>query len=102
MLYERKFTIKGAKQHLEEQYSKNNIPKKTDTVTLNAILTKDELLNIRKSFMIYLKFVLEYYTVIKLKLICKQLQIKRYSNVKKINIIDENSICNKSKFKLIW
>ncbi len=49
LLYNKKFTIKGAKQHLEEQYSNNNIPKKADTVTLNAILTKDELLNIRKS-----------------------------------------------------
>ena len=49
LLYNKKFTIKGAKQHLEHEYDKSNSPKKAETVTLNAILTRDELKNIRKS-----------------------------------------------------
>ena len=49
LLYNKKFTIKGAKQHLEEEFNNINIPKKTDIVTLNAILSKDDLMNIRKS-----------------------------------------------------
>tara|TARA_Y100000748_G_scaffold272296_1_gene246153 strand:- start:68 stop:442 length:375 start_codon:yes stop_codon:yes gene_type:complete len=49
LLYNKKFTIKGAKQHLEHEYGKSNSPKKAETVTLNAILTRDELKNIRKS-----------------------------------------------------
>tara|TARA_B100001996_G_scaffold174760_1_gene133374 strand:- start:24 stop:398 length:375 start_codon:yes stop_codon:yes gene_type:complete len=49
LLYNKKFTIKGAKQHLESQYNKNSTPKKADTAVLNAILSRNELENIRKS-----------------------------------------------------
>jgi len=49
-LYKKKFTIKGAKLHLKEQYEKNNtIPSKVETVKLNAVISKEDLQNIRKS-----------------------------------------------------
>ena len=48
LLYTKKFTIKGAKQHLKEEFNnKENVEVKT--IKLNSGLNKDDLMNIRKS-----------------------------------------------------
>ena len=50
LLYTKKFTIKGAKQHLKEEYELNkDLPNKLETVKLNAVISKTDLQNIRKS-----------------------------------------------------
>ena len=50
LLYIKRFTIKGAKQHLKEEYgNKNSISNKIETVKLNAVISKEDLKNIRKS-----------------------------------------------------
>lgn len=61
LLYKKKFTIKGAKQHLKEQYEKNNtIPSKVETVKLNAVISKEDLQNIRKSLNDILTLISDY------------------------------------------
>ena len=48
LLYTKKFTIKGAKQHLKDEFkNKENVEVKT--VKLNSGLNKDDLINIRNS-----------------------------------------------------
>ena len=48
LLYAKKFTIKGAKQHLKDEFkNKENVEVKT--IKLNSGLNKDDLMNIRKS-----------------------------------------------------
>ena len=48
LLYTKKFTIKGAKQHLKDEFkNKENVDVKT--VKLNSGLNKDDLINIRNS-----------------------------------------------------
>ena len=48
LLYTKKFTIKGAKQHLKDEFNnKENVEVKT--IKLNSGLNKDDLMNIRKS-----------------------------------------------------
>ena len=48
LLYTKKFTIKGAKQHLKDEFNnKENVEVKT--IKLNSGLNKDDLINIRKS-----------------------------------------------------
>ena len=61
LLYTKKFTIKGAKQHLKEEYENNNsIPNKIETVKLNAVISKDDLQNIRKSLNDILTLIEDY------------------------------------------
>ena len=60
LLYIKKFTIKGAKQHLKEEYDNNNIPKKIETVKLNAVISKEDLKNIRKSLNDILTLIEDY------------------------------------------
>tara|TARA_Y100001970_G_scaffold288887_1_gene417578 strand:+ start:353 stop:730 length:378 start_codon:yes stop_codon:yes gene_type:complete len=61
LLYKKKFTIKGAKQHLKEEYEKNNaIPSKVETVKLNAVISKEDLQNIRKSLNDILTLISDY------------------------------------------
>ena len=49
LLYTKKFTIKGAKQHLRNEFSKSKISHSIKTVKLNSIIDKKDLLNIKKS-----------------------------------------------------
>ena len=50
LLYTKKFTIKGAKQHLKEEYEQNkDLLNKIEPVKLNAVISKTDLQNIRKS-----------------------------------------------------
>jgi len=59
LLYTKKFTIKGAKQHLKEEFNKNeNIQVKT--IKLNSSLNKEDLLNIRKSLSDIISIVNKY------------------------------------------
>lgn len=61
LLYTKKYTIKGAKQHLKEQFQENNsIPKKIETVKLNAVISKEDLQNIRKSLNDILTLINDY------------------------------------------
>ena len=61
LLYKKKFTIKGAKQHLKEQYEKDNtIPSKVETVKLNAVISKEDLQNIRNSLNDILTLISDY------------------------------------------
>ena len=61
LLYKKKFTIKGAKQHLKQEYEKNNtIPSKVETVKLNAVISKEDLQNIRKSLNDILTLISDY------------------------------------------
>ena len=48
LLYTEKFTIKGAKLHLKKEFS-NKEDLTVKTIKLNPIISKDDLLNIRKS-----------------------------------------------------
>ena len=49
LLYTKKFTIKGAKQHLRNEFSKSKISHSIKTVKLNSIIDKKDFLNIKKS-----------------------------------------------------
>tara|TARA_Y100000590_G_C15322994_1_gene864720 strand:- start:49 stop:423 length:375 start_codon:yes stop_codon:yes gene_type:complete len=60
LLYTKKFTIKGAKLHLKQQYENDELPKKIETVKLNAVISKDDLLNIRKSLKDILTLIDDY------------------------------------------
>ena len=51
LLYTKKFTIKGAKQHLKEQYNKENGLNEVKTIKLNSGISKADLTNIRKSLL---------------------------------------------------
>ena len=48
LLYTKKFTIKGAKQHLKDEFN-NKENAEVKTIKLNSGLNKDDLMNIRKS-----------------------------------------------------
>ena len=48
LLYTEKFTIKGAKLHIKKEFS-NQEDLNVKTIKLNPILSKEDLLNIRKS-----------------------------------------------------
>ena len=48
LLYKEKFTIKGAKLHIKKEFS-NQETLKIKTVNEDTIVTKEDLLNIRKS-----------------------------------------------------
>ena len=59
LLYTKKFTIKGAKQHLKDEFNnKENVEVKT--IKLNSGLNKDDLMNIRKSLADILAIVDKY------------------------------------------
>ena len=59
LLYTKKFTIKGAKQHLKDEFNnKENVQVKT--IKLNSGLNKDDLINIRKSLADILAIVDKY------------------------------------------
>ena len=61
LLYTKKFTIKGAKQHLNEEYgNKKHVSGKFEVVKLNALISKEDLSNIRKSLKDILSLINEY------------------------------------------
>ena len=60
LLYIKKFTIKGAKQHLKDEYSKDNISNEVKTIKLNSGIPKSDLVNIRKTLLDIIKIVDKY------------------------------------------
>tara|TARA_Y100000590_G_scaffold442805_1_gene571388 strand:+ start:389 stop:760 length:372 start_codon:yes stop_codon:yes gene_type:complete len=59
LLYTKKFTIKGAKQHLKEEYNNNSL-NEVKTIKLNSGISKSDLLNIRKSLLDIINIVDKY------------------------------------------
>ena len=49
LLYTKKFTIKGAKQHLKNEFGKTKAIKNINTLKLHPNINKEVLLNIRKT-----------------------------------------------------
>jgi len=60
LLYIKKFTIKGAKQHLKEEFNKDNSLNKVKTIKLNTGFSKEDLSNIRKSLVDIISIVDRY------------------------------------------
>jgi len=60
LLYTKKFTIKGAKLHLNNQFDKNTDLSKPKTIKLNSNISKEDLSNIRKSLLDIISIVDRY------------------------------------------
>jgi len=60
LLYTKKFTIKGAKQHLKNEFENKEFSQKVETVKLNAVISKEDLRNIRKSLNDILTLIEDY------------------------------------------